>query len=55
MKPNGNYSYAAEKAVETVHVVRGGAKELTVDPFPASQRTDSGIAQAITQTHTACR
>ena len=44
--PNYAGKYAAEKAVKRVHGVGGVAEELTVDPFPASQRTDSDIAQA---------
>ena len=44
--PDYASKYAAEKAVKRVHGVGGVAEELTVDPFPASQRTDTDIAQA---------
>ncbi|MGY2895714.1 BON domain-containing protein [Deinococcus sp. UYEF24] len=44
--PDYASKYAAEKAVKRVHGVGGVAEELSVNPFPASERTDTDIAQA---------
>jgi osmotically-inducible protein OsmY len=44
--PNYAAKYGAEKAVKRVHGVGGVAEELTVDPFPNPEYTDTDIAQA---------